>query len=101
MGELAKSLRDADLIGILTKKILVVLLPMTEKENAKIALRRILGSLHDGPITVNDLDLDVQFAGTVTSFDEDQTPDLKSFLKVVENDHDEFIIRLQNIRDLY
>ena len=101
MAELAKSLRDADLIGILTKKILVVLLPMTEKENAKIAMRRILGSLHGHPITVNNLDLKVQFAATVTSFDEDQTPDLKSFLKVIENDHDEFIIRLQNIRDLY
>jgi hypothetical protein len=101
MGELVKSLRDADLIGILTKKILVALLPMTEEENAKIAMRRILGALHGRPITVNDLDLKVQFAGTVTSFDEDRTPDLKSYLKVIEDDHNEFIIRLQNIRDLY
>jgi hypothetical protein len=101
MGELVKSIRDADLIGILTKKILVALLPMTEKENAKIAMRRILGSFNGGPITVSGLDLEFQIAGTVTSFNEDQTPDLKSFVKVVEHDHDEFIIRLQNIRDLY
>jgi hypothetical protein len=74
---------------------------MTKKENAKIAMRRILRSLHDGPITVNGLDLKVQFAGTVTSFDENQTPDLESFLKVVENDHNEIIIRLKNIRELY
>jgi hypothetical protein len=85
----------------LTKKILVALLPMTEKENAKIAMRRILGSFNGGPITVSGLDLEFQIAGTVTSFNEDQTPDLKSFVKVVEHDHDEFIIRLQNIRDLY
>ena len=101
MGELVKRLRDADLIGILTQKILVVLLPMTEKENAKIAMRRILRSLHDGLITVNGLDLKVQFAGTVTSFDEYQALDLESFLKVVENDHNELIIRLKNIRELY
>ena len=101
MGELVKCPRDADLIGILNKKILVVLLPMTEKENAKIAMRRILGALHGAPITINDLNLELQFAGTVTSFDIDQTPDLKSFLKAIENDHDEFIIRLQNIRVLY
>jgi hypothetical protein len=101
MRELVKSLRDADLIGILTKKILIALLPMADKENAKIAMRRILRSLHDGLITVNGLDLKVQFAGTVTAFDENQTPDLESFLKVVENDHNELIIRLRNIRELY
>jgi len=101
MGELIKSLRDADLIGILTPKILAVLLPMTEKENAKIALRRLLRSLHGSPITVNGIDLKVQFAGAVTSFDENQTPDLKNFLKVVENDHNELVIRLKNVRELY
>jgi len=101
MGELVKNQRDADLIGILTKKILVVLLPMTEKENAKIALRRLLRSLHEGPITVNGLDLKVRFAGAVTAFDENQTPDLDTFLKVAENDHNELVIRLKNVRELY
>jgi len=101
MGELIKSLRGADLIGILTKKILVILLPMTEKENAKIALRRLLRSLHDGPITVNGLDLKVRFAGAITSFDGNQTPDLDTFLKVVENDHNELVIRLKNVHELY
>ena len=100
MGELVKNLRDADLIGILTKKMLVVLLPMTEKKNAKIAMQRILGSLHNGSITINDLDLEVRFGGTVTSFDENQAPDFKSFLEIVEKEHDEFIVRLQNIRDI-
>ncbi len=101
MGELIKSLRNADLIGILTKNILVVLLPMTEKENARIALRRLTKSLHDGPITVNGFDLKVQFAGAVTSFDGNRTPDLDTFLKVVENDHNELIVRLKNVHELY
>ena len=101
MGELIKSLRSADLVGILTKNILVVLLPMTEKENARIALRRLIRSLHEAPITINGYDLKVRFAGAVTSFNEDQTPDLDTFLKVVENDHNELVIRLKNVHVLY
>ena len=101
MGELVKSLRNADLIGILTKKILVVLLPMTEKENAKIALLRLLRALHKSPITVNGFDLKVQLAGAVTSFNGNKTHDLDTFLKVVENDHNEMVIRLKNVHELY
>jgi hypothetical protein len=101
MGELIKSLRDADLIGILTKNILVVLLPMTEKENARIALRRLLRALHEAPSRVNGFDLKVQFAGAVTSFDGNKTPDLDTFLKDVESDHNELVIRLKNVHELY
>ena len=101
MGELIKSLRDADLIGILTKKILVVLLPMTEKENARIAARRLLRTLHEAPIRVNGLVLKVQFAGAVTSFNGNKTPDLDTFLKNVESDHNDLVIRLKNVHELY
>ena len=101
MGELIKSLRNADLIGILTKNILVVLLPMTKKDNARNALRRLVRSLHEEPITINGYDLKVQFAGAVTSFNGNKTSDLAAFLKVVENDHNEMVIRLKNVHELY
>jgi hypothetical protein len=101
MGELLKSIRIADLIGILTKNILVILLPMTEKENARIALRRLLRTLHKAPITVNGFDIKVQVAGAVTSFNGDKTPDLDTFLKVVKNDHNALVIRLKNVQELY
>jgi hypothetical protein len=101
MGELIKSLRNADLIGILTKKILVVILPMTEKENARIVLRRLLRCLHEKPITVNGYDLKVQFAGAVSSFNGNKTSDLDAFLRIVENDHNEMVIRLKNVHELY
>jgi hypothetical protein len=101
MGELIKNLRDADLIGILTKNILVVLLPMTEKENARIAARRLLRTLHEAPIRVNGLVLKVQFAGAVTSFNGNKTPDLDTFLKNVESDHNDLVIRLKNVHELY
>ncbi len=54
-----------------------------------------------GDITVNGLDLKIRFAGAVTAFGENQTPDLDTFLKVVENDHNELVIRLKNVRELY
>lgn len=100
MGKLLKSLRNADLVGILTKNILVVLLPMTKLENARIALRRLTKSLHAGPITVDGYDLKVQFAGAVTFFDGNKTPDLDTFLEVVKNDNNALVVRLKNVHEL-
>ena len=101
MDELISILRDSDLVGILTKKILVVLLPMTENKNAKIALRRLLKILQAKIFQVNDLSFSVRFAGFVTSFDVDETLDSASFINNAENEHNEFLVRLRNIQDLY
>jgi hypothetical protein len=101
MGKLLKSLRNADIVGILTKKILVGLLPMTKKDGARIVLRRLTRSLHEGPIKVDGFDLKVQFAGAVTTFDGSKTPDLDTFLEVVKNDHNALVVRLKNVQELY
>ena len=101
LHELIKILRDADLVGILTKKILAVLLPMTDKQNARIAMSRLLKLLHEKSFLINDISLSIKFVGAVTSFNLDDTPDLKSFIHTAENEHNEFIIRLRNIQDLY
>jgi hypothetical protein len=100
MAELIHILRDADLVGILTKKILVVLLPMTENPNAKIALTRLLKGLHAKSFVINSFSFSVKFAGVVTSFDVDRTPDWTSFIRIAENDHNDFLVRLKNIQDL-
>ena len=101
MDELIRILRDADLVGILTKKMLVVLLPMTENRNAKIAMSRLLKGLQAKSFQINDFLFSVKFAGVVTSFDVDRTPDFTSFIRTAENEHDDFLIRLKNIQDLY
>ena len=46
MEELIRILRDADLVGILSKKIIAVLLPMTDNHSAKIAMSRLLRCLN-------------------------------------------------------
>jgi PleD family two-component response regulator len=94
-------LRDADLVGILAKKIIAVLLPMTDNSNAKIAMSRILRGLNSKDFTINDISLSVKFAGNVTSFDVDETPDSASFIHTAEKEHNDFLIRLRNVQDLY
>ncbi|UCE52538.1 MAG: hypothetical protein JSV31_25315 [Desulfobacterales bacterium] len=101
MGELVNILRGSDIVGILSKKIIVVLLPMTEKMSAKVALNRILKTLHTKSFNIKGIPLKVKFGGVVTSFDHDQTPDLDSFISTAENEHTEFLIRLRNVQDLY
>ena len=101
MAELVNILRDADLVGILTKKILTVLLPMTENQNAKIAMSRLLKGLQTKSFLISGYSFSVSFAGVVTSFDVDRTPDLISFMRIAENEHSDFLVRLKNIQDLY
>jgi hypothetical protein len=101
MGELANILRGSDVVGILSKKIIVALLPMTEKTSAKTALNRILKILHTRSFNIKGIPLKVKFGGIVTAFDHNQTPDLDSFISAAENKHNEFLIRLRNVQDLF
>jgi hypothetical protein len=101
LGEMVRILRQPDLVGILNKKIMVVLLPMTGEKNAKMALKRILRKLHQKPFIIKEIPFTVQFAGVVTFFDFERTADLGSFLKTAENEHKEFLIRLKNVQDLF
>ena len=100
MGELIHTLRGADIVGILNKKTIIVLLPMTNEKNAKIALKRLLIKLHESPFIIKNIPIDVKFAGAVTSFDHELSYDLKTFLATAENNHSEFLIRLKNVQSL-
>jgi hypothetical protein len=100
MGELINLLRGADLVGILNKKIIIVLLPMTNEHNAKTALQRIIRRLHSTPFIINDIPIVVQFAGAVTSCSHDLTPDLQTYLSTAENNHIELVNRLRNVQEL-
>jgi GGDEF domain-containing protein len=100
MGELINLLRGADIVGILNKDLIVVLLPMTNEKNARIALQRIRKSLHEGPIYINEIPILVRFAGAVASCDHETTPDLQAYLSLAENNHRDLVVRLKNINDL-
>jgi hypothetical protein len=100
MDMLIDLLRGADLVGILNKKMIVLMLPMTDEKNAKIALRRIRKKLHSGPLIINNIPFSIRFAGAVTTCDHELTPDLQAYLTAAENNHDDLVIRLKNVKDL-
>jgi hypothetical protein len=100
MEELINILRDADMLGILNKSMIVVLLPMTDEINAKTALTRILRRLHKSPFIINDISIWVQFAGSVTTCSRERTPDLQSYLSTAEDNHIDLISRLRHVQDL-
>lgn len=100
MGELINLLRGADIVGILNKKMIVVLLPMTNEKNARIALQRIRKKLNAVPIIINEIPISARFAGAVTTCNHEFTPDLHAYLSTAENNHNDLVIRLKNIKDL-
>ena len=97
---LATILRDADIIGQMGKNALVALLPMTMQKEGKLALRRSMKLLQAKPIEVDGIPINVKIAGVATSFDADQMPDAKAFVKALSNELMEMTIRIKNIQEL-
>jgi hypothetical protein len=86
VGALTDIVRETDLVGMLGAKMVVVILPMTIGDNAKIALERISKLLRSHEMVVNEIPFDINFLAIVTPFDAEQTVDLKTFVKVVQTD---------------
>ena len=101
LTELIQQVRDTDLIGILDKKKIVSLMPMTDAEEAKLAMRRLLKKIHSNLFKVNGVPIEVKFAGTVTNFNKQETADLKQFVGKAERDIFEVVQRLRNLQSLY
>jgi hypothetical protein len=100
MEEMIRIMRESDLVGILNKKMIVVLLTMTDENDAKIALVRIIRNLHKAAFNVNGLPIVVQFAGAVTTCSRDRTPDLQSYLSIAEDNHTDLVSRLRSVQEL-
>jgi hypothetical protein len=86
VGALTQIVRETDLVGMLSPKMVGVIQPMTPGENAKIALERISQALRSIEFRVNDIPFEIDFAATVTPFDAEQTADLKSFVAAAQVD---------------
>ena len=86
VGALTDIVRETDLVGMLGAKMVVVILPMTIGDNAKIALERISKLLRSHEMVVNEIPFDINFVAVVTPFDAEQAVDLKTFVKVAQTD---------------
>lgn len=101
LTELAKVVRDTDMVGLLDKKKMLTLLPMTGKGDSKMAMSRIMKILQAEPFTVNDYPLAVKLVGVVSVYDHDRAQTLKSYIKASENELYDMINRLKNVQELY
>ena len=98
---LAGIIRDTDILGMLDQKKIISLLPMTDEEDSRLALRRLLKHLHGNLVKVNDVPFEVKFAGTISNFDKNITPSLKEFIRKIEHDIFDMVQRIKNIQTLY
>ena len=86
VGALTDIVRETDLVGMLSPKMVAVIQPMTPGENAEIALERITQVLRSKEFRVKDIPFDINFVATATPFDAEHTVDLKSFVAVAQED---------------
>jgi len=67
--KLAKVFRAPDIVGELRKNNFIVLLPMTHRGKAKVALRRAMKILHSEPIDIDGIAIEINVAGVVVDID--------------------------------
>jgi GGDEF domain-containing protein len=101
LDTLSSIIRDTDIIGLLDPRKIIGLLPMTDEDDAKLALRRLMKHLQGNLIKVKEIPFEVKFAGTVTSFDKNVTPSLKEFIRKAEHDIFDMVQRIKNLQTLY
>jgi hypothetical protein len=80
--------------------MVMVLQPMTDETGAKLALRRINNVLKAREFIIKGIPFEILFAGASTSFDHQRTPDLKTFIRATQEDHQNILRRLANIHML-
>jgi hypothetical protein len=98
LATLADTFREVDIVGQLGKNTILAVLPMIGREDSKKALSRVMKVLQQGPIDVNGVPIDFNFAGIAITFDGQQTPDTKSFMRVMSGRLQDMASRLKNIQ---
>ncbi|MEN8243962.1 MAG: hypothetical protein ABFS43_03565 [Thermodesulfobacteriota bacterium] len=98
MGALLGIVRETDVVGRLSLKMVMVMQPMTEGPNSKIALERISTALKSKAVKVKGIPFDIQFAGVTTPFEPENMPTLKALVKAVQNNLRSMATRLNNLQ---
>ena len=93
--------RASDIVGVLDQDRVLIILPMTINQEARLAIRRVIRAIHEKEFVVEDIPLKIQLAGSATTFDQDRTPSLDKFVKRAETDSSEMERRLRNIHGIF
>ena len=98
MSALFGIVRETDVVGRLSLKMVMVMQPMTEGPNSKIALERISTALKSKDVNVKGIPFDIQFAGVTTPFAPENMPTLKDLVKTAQNNLRGMATRLNNLQ---
>jgi len=101
LRDLSTMVRETDQAGIIDNKMLIVLQPMTDKEEAKQARLRITGALKNNEFMIKDIPFEIKLACITTTFDHERTSDLKSFLTSARTELLDISTRLSNIQEFF
>ena len=98
MSALLGIVRETDVVGRLSLKMVMVMQPMTEGPNSKIALERISTALNSKVVNVKGIPFDIQFAGVTTPFEPEKMPTLKNLVKTAQSNLQGMATRLNNLQ---
>lgn len=101
MERVAGILRDTDIVGQLGKSDMLVLLPMTNLAEAKIALRRVLRLINTEALEISGIKFIIQLAGVATFFDSKRTTNATAVVKALLAELEEMSARVKNIHALF
>lgn len=101
LDELVEIFRDADFLGRIGKNKMLAILPMTREAGAKITLSRVFKALHSEPIMVRNIPVEVRIAGISETYNQEVTPDARSFAKHLSNQLMDMVARVKSIQVLF
>jgi hypothetical protein len=97
---LAKTFREADLVGKLDRDKVMVLLPMTESKPAQSALARAMKYVRQFEHAAGDCALSIRTAGVEVGFDPEHPATLERFLRLSDSKITDMVNRLRYIQNI-
>jgi hypothetical protein len=95
--ELAKIFRDSDVVGEVAKNQMIALLPMTDRTEANLALRRSMRALHLKPIDVRGIPIEIKVAGVAADINIESTTSAPVFVEQLQTQLKNMATRIRNL----
>lgn len=101
LDKLYATFRETDYLGKIGKNRILVVLPMSNEQDSRNALSRVLRVLHAGPVDVNGVPVQLRVAGVVASYDTERALDANMFAKDLSNKLADMVSRVKSIQVLF
>ena len=101
LDQLSMTIREVDYIGQIGKNKMVALLPMQANPDGKLALTRVMNTLHAKPLNVHGVPVQLRVAGVVATYESNLKLDSHAFAKQLTNQLMDMVARVKNIQVLF